>query len=246
MSEQTVVSHDTIRRLARDVREIMKNPLDDNGIHYVHSDTDMLHGQVMIEGPQGTPYAHGHYYFDIRYPANYPQSPPVFTYDTNDGRTRFNPNLYKNGKVCISVLNTWRGDQWSPCQTISSILLSVCSVLNDKPLLNEPGFKETDIDFHKYTQTIEYKNYSIGIVKMLESEYIKDKYPGLYETSTTVFLKNYKSIMENLDKSIMENLEKHKNNEPHIITTRVYGMETKVDYKKTREDIERVYKELKN
>jgi len=81
---------------------------------------------------------------------------------------------------------------------------------------------------------------------MLESEYIKDKYPGLYETSTTVFLKNYKSIMENLDKSITENLEKHKNNEPHIITTRVYGMETKVDYKKTREDIERVYKELKN
>mgnify|MGYP000639709130 CR=1 FL=1 len=52
--------------------------------------------------------------------------------------------------------------------------------------------------------------------------------------------------MENLDKSIMENLEKHKNDKSHIITTRVYCMETKVDYKKTREDIERVYKELKN
>ena len=31
------------------------------------------------------------------------------TYLTNDGNTRFHPNLYRNGKVCLSVLNTWRG-----------------------------------------------------------------------------------------------------------------------------------------
>ena len=238
MADEIIVSKDTIRRLARDVREIMKHPLHDNGIYYVHSDTDMLHGQVLIEGPSDTPYAHGHYYFDVRYPKDYPQSPPVFTYDTNDSYTRFNPNLYKNGKVCISVLNTWRGDQWSPCQTITSILLSVCSVLNDKPLLNEPGLRETNIDFQKYNKTIEYKNYSVGIVQMLESDYIKDKYPGLYETSIKVFLKNYTSIIENLDK--------HTDDVPHIITTQVYNMQTKVDYKKTREDIERLYKELKN
>ena len=238
MSEEMVVSKDTIRRLARDVREIMKNPLEDNGIYYVHSDTDMLHGQIMIEGPKDTPYSYGHYYFDIRYPKDYPQSPPVFTYDTNDSFTRFNPNLYKNGKVCISVLNTWRGDQWSPCQTISSILLSVCSILNDKPLLNEPGFKESDVDFHNYNKTIEYKNFSVGIVQMLESEYIKDKYPGLYETSKRVFLKNYRGIIENL--------EKHNDDVVHIITTRVYNMKTCIDYKKTKENIERLYKEFKN
>jgi len=238
MSEEIVVSKDTIRRLARDVRDIMKNSLEDNGIYYLHSETDMLHGQVLIEGPKDTPYAHGHYYFDIRYPKNYPQSPPVFTYDTNDGFTRFNPNLYKNGKVCISVLNTWSGDQWSPCQTIRSILLSVCSVLNEKPLLNEPGFKETDVDFHKYSKSIEYKNYSVGIVQMLESEYIKDKYPGLYDSSIKIFINNYDSIMKNL--------EKHKNTPPHIISTRVYNMQTSINYQKTRLDIERLYKQLKN
>jgi len=238
MSEEMVVSKDTIRRLARDVREIMKNPLEDNGVHYVHSDTDMLHGQVMIEGPKDTPYANGHYYFDIRFPKDYPQSPPVFTYDTNDGFTRFNPNLYKNGKVCISVLNTWSGDQWSPCQTITSILLSVCSVLNDKPLLNEPGLKETHDDFGKYNKTIEYTNYSISIVKMLESEYIKEKYPDLYATSVKAFINNYDSIMKNL--------EKHKDTSVHIINTRVYNMQTSVDYKKTQGDIERLYKQLKN
>jgi len=238
MSEDIVVSKDTIKRLARDVREIMKHPLEDNGIHYVHSDTDMLHGQVLIEGPKDTPYAYGHYYFSIQYPKDYPQSPPVFTYDTNDSFTRFNPNLYKNGKVCISVLNTWRGEQWSPCQTITSILLSVCTVLNDKPLLNEPGFKESDVDFHNYNKTIEYKNYSVGIVNMLESDYIKDKYLELYETSKKIFLKNYKDIMENIDK--------HEDKSVHIITTKVYNMKTTIDYKKTHDEIQELYKQLKN
>lgn len=236
MSQDIVVSKDTIKRLARDVREIMKNPLEDNGIYYVHSDTDMLHGQVLIEGPADTPYACGHYFFDIRYPKDYPQSPPVFTYDTNDGATRFNPNLYKNGKVCISVLNTWRGDQWSPCQTITSILLSICSVLNDKPLLNEPGFKESDADFNNYTRTIEYKNYSVGIVMMLESDYIKNKYPELYETSKKVFVKNYENIVKNTKKYV--------GGDVHTITTRVYSMSTIVNYKKTIEAIHTLYKQL--
>ena len=189
MSQGETVSPSTIKRLARDVKEIMKNPLEENGIYYMHSETDMLHGQALIVGPTETPYAYGYYYFDIRFPTNYPQSPPVFTYDTNDGMTRFNPNLYKNGKVCISVLNTWRGEQWSPCQTISSILLSVCTVLNNKPLLNEPGIKETDPDFLNYNKIITYKNFSIGIIGMLESKYIKDKYPALFDVSRQLFLK---------------------------------------------------------
>ena len=46
------------------------------------------------------------------YPTEYPFKPPKVTYKTNDGFTRFNPNLYKNGKVCISLLNTWQGEQW--------------------------------------------------------------------------------------------------------------------------------------
>ena len=49
----------------------------------------------------------------------------TLNYLTNDGKTRFNPNLYRNGKVCISLLNTWKGEQWTSCQTIESILLSL-------------------------------------------------------------------------------------------------------------------------
>ena len=238
MSQAGTVSNATIKRLARDVKEIMKNPLEENGIYYMHSDSDMLRGQALIIGPTDTPYAYGYYYFDIVFPTNYPQSPPVFTYDTNDGMTRFNPNLYKNGKVCISVLNTWRGDQWSPCQTISSILLSVCTVLNDKPLLNEPGIKESDPDFLNYNKIITYKNFSVGIVEMLESKYIKGKYPALFDVSHQLFLKNYEEIKKLLDT--------HQDSGINVITTRIYGMQTMVDYKKIKESMNKLYNQIKN
>ena len=66
---------------------------------------------------------------------------------TCDGATRFHPNLYRNGKVCLSILNTWKGEQWTSCQTIRSILLTLITLFHNKPLLNEPGFTEKSSDF---------------------------------------------------------------------------------------------------
>ena len=39
----------------------------------------------------------------------YPFEPPKVLILTVDGRTRINPNLYANGKVCLSILGTWSG-----------------------------------------------------------------------------------------------------------------------------------------
>mmetsp|Transcript_10330 Transcript_10330/g.30927 ORF Transcript_10330/g.30927 Transcript_10330/m.30927 type:complete len:103 (-) Transcript_10330:836-1144(-) len=48
-------------------------------------------------------------------PDDYPQSPPrVRNMTTGAGRVRFNPNLYANGKVCLSILGTWKGPGWMP------------------------------------------------------------------------------------------------------------------------------------
>lgn len=56
--------------------------------------------------------------FDIAFPENYPiKAPKVSLATTGNGSVRFNPNLYKNGYVCLSLLGTWRGDSvetWSP------------------------------------------------------------------------------------------------------------------------------------
>ena len=119
----TTISKDTISRLLKDVRQMIKHPLTDNNIYYIHDDTDILKGYALIIGPSDTPYFGGFYFFELHYPADYPHSPPIVIYSTNGENVRFNPNLYVTGKVCISILNTWRGEQWTSCQTISTILL---------------------------------------------------------------------------------------------------------------------------
>ena len=95
MDDIKVIKKETIHRLLTDVKQIIKNPLIDNGIYYSHDDTDMLKGYAMIVGAENTPYFGGFYFFDFQFPYDYPYSPPKVTYRTNDGVTRYNPNLYK-------------------------------------------------------------------------------------------------------------------------------------------------------
>ena len=51
---------------------------------------------------------------------------------TGGGTVRFNPNLYANGKVCLSILGTWSGPGWSPVQSLASVLISIQSLMNSK------------------------------------------------------------------------------------------------------------------
>jgi len=156
-----------LRRIVSDIKEIRKNPLTAHGIYYEHDETDILKGRALIIGPADTPYADGFYLFTFQFPSNYPHAPPKVEFCTSDGITRFNPNLYRTGKVCLSILNTWKGEQWSGCQTISSVLLALCTVLNDEPLLNEPGITKTHRDYDAYNEIIKYKNIEVAILGML-------------------------------------------------------------------------------
>ncbi len=69
--------------------------------------------KFLITGPADTPYEGGYFLFDMMLPSDYPaQSPKVHFLTTGSGRVRFNPNLYNNGKVCLSLLGTWSGEAW--------------------------------------------------------------------------------------------------------------------------------------
>jgi ubiquitin-protein ligase len=169
MACEVFVSKEALRRIISDVKEIRKNPLSSHGIYYEHDDTDMLKGRALIIGPADTPYEDGFYLFRFQFPPNYPHSPPKVEFCTSDGYTRFNPNLYRTGKVCLSILNTWKGEQWSGCQTLTSVLLALCTVLNAEPLLNEPGITKNHIDFESYNEIIKYKNIEVAILGMIQS-----------------------------------------------------------------------------
>lgn len=206
MSE-VVIDKEAIKRLAKDVREIIKNPLSENGIFYKHDEDNILKGKALIIGPSGTPYANGNYLFKLEYPVNYPHSPPKVIYYTNDGVTRFNPNLYRSGKVCISILNTWKGEQWSSCQTITSVLLTLCTVLNENPLMNEPGVKETDKDIVNYNKILAYKNISVGIVDVIDKTFFKEKFPEFRKIICEEFRSRVNLILKNIEDNLKYNNE---------------------------------------
>lgn len=227
---------ETVKRIAKDVKDILNNPLNDNYIYYHHDEENILKGYAMIYGAENTPYSYGNYLFEFNFPRDYPYNPPTLKFLTNGDRIRMNPNLYRDGKVCISILNTWKGEQWSSCQTIKSILLSLLMIFNDKPLLNEPGFTETHSDFKKYNDILYYKNIDIGILKVM-------KYENLYPTTRYFkniikenFLNNYKKILDVIEK---------KSKVKCTLEIETYNMIANIDYDKLKEDIIELYNNLK-
>lgn len=222
------ISSDTVNRLLKDVRQIMKNPLTDNGIYYVHSDSDMLKGYAMIVGPSDTPYFGGFYFFEFDYPYDYPFSPPKVKYHTNGKNIRFNPNLYKCGKVCISILNTWTGEQWTSCQSISTVLLTLCTILCANPLLNEPGVNLNHADIRPYNEIIEFANMDIAIFGILSKKlgiYNNTIFDLFYPYMKEIFLKNYDSLIE-----IAKKKNAQLNNSCKIFVTGFYSMRVEIDY----------------
>jgi ubiquitin-protein ligase len=228
------VSQETTKRLVRDITDIYKQPLNDQGIYYQHDDTYMLKGYAMIIGPSDTPYENGMYLFEFNFPENYPQQPPVLKYMTQDGKTRFNPNLYVSGKVCLSVLNTWKGEGWTSCQTIRSILLTLITVLNDKPLLNEPGIREDHRDFKNYNTYITYKNFEIAINGMMTQSHLPNKFRMFFPFMKTHILKEKNNILNKM--KIF--LEKNKNKQQVYID--FYNMNMKMDIQSLIDKFENV------
>lgn len=75
------------------------------GLFVVPDDSDITIVHALITGAFDTPYEGGYFYFILRCPPDYPLRPPrVKLMTTGGGEVRFNPNLYKSGKVCLSIL----------------------------------------------------------------------------------------------------------------------------------------------
>jgi hypothetical protein len=69
------------------------------GIYVRHGESRVDLLRIIIFGPIGTPYEHGIFEFDMFIPGQFPDHPPeMFFRTTGNGRIRFNPNLYANGK----------------------------------------------------------------------------------------------------------------------------------------------------
>ena len=130
--------------------------------------------KALIIGPAGTPYENGCFVFDIYLPPTYPDVPPqVRLVDTSGGTIRMNPNLYANGKVCLSLLGTWSGPGWVPGKsTLLQVLLSIQAlIMVAEPLHNEPGFEnEPPARTAAYNEYIRLYTVKVGMLEQMQKK----------------------------------------------------------------------------
>lgn len=164
-------SQQCILRIKRDIMSIYKEP--PPGMFVVPDPHDMTKIHALITGPFDTPYEGGFFLFLFRCPPDYPIHPPrVKLITTGHNTVRFNPNFYRNGKVCLSILGTWTGPAWSPAQSISSVLISIQSLMTENPYHNEPGFEQERHpgDSKNYNECIRHETMRVAVCDMLEGK----------------------------------------------------------------------------
>jgi ubiquitin-protein ligase len=228
-----------LKRLKRDIVDIIKNPLNKEGIYYIHDEINILNGYALICGPKDTPYEYGYYLFHIKFPSDYPASPPTVVFCNQDRKfnTRFNPNLYRNGKVCLSILNTWKGEGWTSCITLRTILITLSSILNDTPLTNEPGIDKTHNCVKPYNTIINYRNIGANILDII-SDINSDKYKDSFLVDFYPFKSVIIDLFKENYKQIEINIESVKETESDIINIRVYNMSCIINYDELKTKME--------
>jgi hypothetical protein len=150
--------------------------------------------------------------------------------------------LYVSGKVCLSILNTWDGEPWTGCQTISSILLSICSLLTNDSLLYEPGITKEYNDYVKYHEIIRFKNIEFSMCQFLSNPYFKNEYKELYDIAEQHFIESYNNNKILINKS-HELFKKSKCQEN--IMTQIYRLNCNINYNKLHNILEKTYNKLK-
>lgn len=118
----------TLRRIQKELKEFNLTPPTNCSAGPINTD-DLFKWQATIMGPEGSPYHGGVFNLSIDFPADYPFKSPRIVFTT----PIYHCNINSSGGICLDILK----DQWSPALTISKVLLSICSLMDD-PNPNDP------------------------------------------------------------------------------------------------------------
>ncbi|KAA8623243.1 Ubiquitin-protein ligase [Pyrenophora tritici-repentis] len=149
LSHTSASSSTFMRRIAKE-HKILRTSLPP-GI-YVRtweSRLDLL--RVLMIGPNDTPYEYAPFVIDFHLSSTYPQqAPEAYFHSWTNGNGPVNPNLYEDGKICLSLLGTWhtdeRNESWSPAKsTLLQVLVSIMGLV----LVKEPYYNEAGYDVHR-------------------------------------------------------------------------------------------------
>jgi len=142
-----------VKLLANMLKKINTEPVEGVAAELI-DESDLFEWRVWMEGPKETPYEGGIFQLVMKFPPDYPMSPPELKFVSDF----WHPNVYKEtGIVCISILHPpvedemsgeLPGERWLPTQTVSTILLSVISLLS-APNFSSPANVDASVEWRK-------------------------------------------------------------------------------------------------
>merc|ERR1712070_907691 len=119
------------RRITKETSRLMTEP--PPGISATPYEDNLRYFNVIIAGPQSSPYEGGIFKLELFLPAEYPMVPPKVRFLTKI----YHPNIDKLGRICLDILK----DKWSPALQIRTVLLSIQALMSapnpDDPLAND-------------------------------------------------------------------------------------------------------------
>ncbi|KAK2495001.1 hypothetical protein MC885_016344 [Smutsia gigantea] len=118
-----------LKRLMAEYKQLTLNP-PEGIVAGPMNEEDFFEWEALIMGPEDTCFEFGVFPAILSFPLDYPLSPPKMRFTCE----MFHPNIYPDGRVCISILHAPGDDpmgyessaeRWSPVQSVEKILLSV-------------------------------------------------------------------------------------------------------------------------
>ncbi|PSC68305.1 ubiquitin-conjugating enzyme E2 35 [Micractinium conductrix] len=116
------------RRIIKETQRLLSEPVP--GISAAPSEDNLRYFNVIILGPDSSPYQGGVFKLELFLPEDYPMAAPKVRFLTKI----YHPNVDKLGRICLDILK----DKWSPALQIRTVLLSIQALMSapnpDDPL----------------------------------------------------------------------------------------------------------------
>lgn len=145
-----------LRALGLEFKSLQDEPVEGFRVKLINEDV-LFEWEVAIFGPPDTLYEGGYFKAHMRFPPDYPYSPPTIRFLTKV----WHPNVYENGDLCISILHPPVDDpqsgelpceRWNPTQNVRTILLSVISLLNE-PNTFSPANVDASVMYRRWKES---------------------------------------------------------------------------------------------
>lgn len=177
-----------LRALSLEYKSFQEDPLEGIRPRLVNED-NLFEWEVALFGPPDTLYAGGYFKAIVKFPSDYPYSPPTLRFTSKV----WHPNVYENGDLCISILHPPVDDpqsgelpceRWNPTQNVRTILLSVVSLLNE-PNTSSPANVDASVMYRRWKESKgKDKEYENIIKKQVQASRLEAEKDGVVVPTT--------------------------------------------------------------